>query len=259
MGWLSEFFTGKKEEVKPQLIETPEQKRMLSYLYNMPESYGQIEPLLQQYINQPQSQLVGLGAGEIEKTLTGDYDPYTSPYYQSLRRGLDIEKERGMTSLRQTAQQSGMYESLGRLINEARLTGQDVGAAGDILAGLQYQERQNRLEVLPEAMQYGQYQENAPIRKLSAIGSYANIPSQQAGQALQSYTPSYYYPTYSQQPSYLSQALKYGKDIADIYATFATGGLSKVAQGVGSAVSNATSGRDRLNFASIGSPWGTNY
>lgn len=266
------LFKATKREIQPKLIETPEQKKLSGLISgyagrygeglpapgapypgrlsaDIPETYGQIDPLLRQYTGAGPTKLSGLAGAELEKTLTGEYDPYTSPYYQSLRRGLDIEKEQGITGIRQAAQKAGMFGSLGRLIEEARLTGRDVGAAGDILAGLSETERGRRLSAVPYAQEAGRYEEAAPVRKLSAIAGYGGIPAgyEQAGlereygefqrqkegeryplslaqQYLTSYQPTYMYPQYATEPSGLSQALAYGQDVADIIGAARGGG-----------------------------------
>jgi len=263
------FFSSKKKELEPKLIETPEQtsaKGLLSsywqkygQTYNptdimspyqpygrelsagMPSSYAQIDPIISDYLTAPGSDLMKLASGEISKTLTGEYDPYTSEYYKSMKKGVLSDVEEAQQSLKQKAQAGGMYESLGRLLEEADVTGTGQDRLNDILAELQWKERQNRLGVLPQAMGLGEYQEALPQRQLSTIANYGGIssayqqadldrlyneflrqkteqkyPTEVAQQFLSSYQPTMAYPQYSRSPSTFSQILGGAGDIASI-------------------------------------------
>jgi hypothetical protein len=198
----------------------------------MPELYGQISPIISDYLASPDNELLGLAKGEISKTLTGEYDPYTSEYYKSLKSGVLKDVGEAQQSLRQKAQAAGMTGSLGSLLEEAGAAGTGQDRLNDILAELQWKERQNRLEILPQAMGLGEYQEQLPQRQLSTIAGYAGIPAtwqqsdldrqyqewlrqkeQQkypmdvASNFLQTYRPEFYYPQYSTQGSGFSSAL----------------------------------------------------
>ena len=263
------FFSSKKKELEPKLIETPEQssaKGLLSSYwqkyganYNptdvtspyqpysrelsagMPTSYAQIDPLISSYLNQGQNQLLGAGSAEILKTLQGGYDPYTSEYYKSFKRGVGQDVAEAQAALRQKAQAGGMYESLGRLLSEADVEGQGQDRLNAQLAAMQQQERQNMLNVLPYAQSYGQYEAETPTRQLSTIANYGGIksgyeqadldrlyqewlrqkteqkyPMEVAQQFLSSYQPTMAYPQYSRSPSTFSQILGGAGDIASI-------------------------------------------
>lgn len=270
--FLSKLFQTQKEEIKPQLVETPEQKKMGKMLTEyagrygeglpspyepyggrlsamMPGAYGQIDPLLQQYTGQAPSEMRGLGEEEIRKTLTGEYDPMTSPYYKSMRKGILGETEEAQHRLRQIAQKGGMFKSMGRMLEEADVEGQGLGRLEDVAAGLTERERERRFQAGPMAAQMGAYGEEKPVRSLSAIASFGGIPAEfeQAGlgreyneylrqkegeqiplglaeRYMYNYQPTMMYPKYSESPSYLSQGLGYAKDIASIYSSVTGGG-----------------------------------
>ena len=274
--FLSKLFQTQKTEIKPQLVETPEQKKMGSMLTDyasrygenlpspyepyggrlssaIPSQYGDISSLLSGYMGTPSSEMMGLGGEEIRKTLTGEYDPMTSDYYKSMRKGILGEVEKAQHTLKQKAQQAGMFKSMGRMLEEADVEGQGLSRLQDVAAGLTESERERRFAAAPIAAGFGQYAEEKPLRSLSAISQYAGIPAgfeqadldrqyqeylrQKQGEQvplslaqsyLSSYQPTMMYPQYETTPSYLSQGLAYGKDIADIYSSFATGGLSNL-------------------------------
>lgn len=267
------FFTEEKEELTPKLLETPEQtsaKKLLSSYWEKygldqfgdttisapgeaypgqlsaatPSSYGQIDPILSSYLSQGTNPLMNASQEQIMKTLQGGYDPYTSEYYKSFKEGVNKDTAEAQASLRQKAQAGGMYESLGRILSEADVEGTGQDRLNTQLATMQQQERTNMLNVLPQAMGLGEYQEAAPTRKLSAISTYGGVPSayeqstldrlyeeykrQKAGEKeplslaqsfLSGYNPSYAYSAYQTEPSTLSTALGYGKDIASIVSS----------------------------------------
>ncbi len=135
--------------------------------------------LLTQLLGQPVGAETGLGGAVSEqllKTLKGEYDPYTSPYYGSLRRGIEKEGEVGRAQIRRSAQKAGMLQATPRLMKEARLEDLMLGAKGDVLARLFETERGRGLEAVRPAMEMMELGETQPLRRISAAYGYGGLP-----------------------------------------------------------------------------------
>jgi len=112
---------------------------------------------------------------EIKKTMSGYYDPSSSPYYQAVKaesaRNL-ADVNRGIAS---DAAGGGRYWTGARL-EQQREAGTDVAnRLNTMLGGMAEQERMNRLTTLPYAMQAGQYAEEEPLRKTQALQQYGGL------------------------------------------------------------------------------------
>src|SRR3990167_7953164 len=121
----------------------------------------------------------GYAADEIKKTLSGDYDPSTSPYYQAVK----AEAERNLTKTQENI--ADKAAGGGRFFSGARLKAQ-ADAAADVNIGLNKQlgalaenERQNRLSVLPQALDLDEQQTNAPAKQAQALQVLGALPREQ--------------------------------------------------------------------------------
>lgn len=88
----------------------------------------------------------GLGKEELSKTLTEKYDPYTSPYYQSMRTGALREEEEAVNRLRQGAVGRGTLYSTPTGEAEASLRAHTSNVLSQILGGLSEAERGRRFQ-----------------------------------------------------------------------------------------------------------------
>jgi len=199
---MADLFKQKKTELPaPREISTPEQKAARGVLsgYSQygaqaraPEAYpGQLtaplEPyeqkvpgILESYMGRTTPEMWRMGGEEVRKTMLGEYDPATSPYYGALKRGVLKESEEAGTRLRQGAQIGGMLRSRGRMGQERELQEETHGKLSDIMAGLSETERARRLETVPLALGMGQYEEAAPLRTMEAIQQFTQRPIKQA-------------------------------------------------------------------------------
>jgi len=124
---------------------------------------------LKQYVDQGESQGMKLANEEVKKTMTGQYDPTTSGYYQAVK----AESAKNLGEVQDNI--SDMASGGGRFWGGARLKEQG-GAATDagmamnkLLYGMQETERGRILNTAPLAAQLGQYAENMPLAKASAL------------------------------------------------------------------------------------------
>lgn len=241
---MAKFFEGETEELPgPKKLESEEEKQARSWLLDLMKRTA---PLLQvpgmMGYEQAGQDILGsmlgadlpegyqLGMSELQKTMGGEYDPFTSPYYQGLREASRREEEEGVSRLRRGSQLGGMFYSEPSQRTEAEYRGRMGTGRTSILGGMLETERGRRYGAIPQAMQYGQYAEMQPYRQLGAIQQYGALPRQIAGQQagaayqqqmfpytnqaqlaqmLLAYKPDYYQPQFMQQPSpwdYLMQS-----------------------------------------------------
>ena len=147
-----------------------------------------IEKLAQSLLTGYMEEEPGLGlggklgaAGEeaMLKTLTGGFDPYTSPEYEALRRSIEKEGEVARGGIQRRARKTGMGFSTPELMKEARLEDLMLGAKGDVLAQLMSQERGRQATAIPQALAaalgLGQFGEQQQLGKLAAGFGYGGL------------------------------------------------------------------------------------
>lgn len=124
---------------------------------------------LQKYVDQGESQGMKLANEEVRKTMTDQYDPTKSGYYQAVK----AEAAKNLSEVQNNI--SDMSAGGGRFWSGARLGEQGEAATqagmdmNKLLYGMQETERGRRLSTAPLAAQLGQYQENVPLAKASAL------------------------------------------------------------------------------------------
>lgn len=131
---------------------------------------------LKKYTQGGPSEMTGLGQAEIKKTLTGEYDPTTSPYYMAVK----AESARNLAETQQNvadkAAGGGRYWGGARL-EQQREAGTDVAnALNTMLGGMSERERQNRLGAATTAAQMGEAEQNIPLQKAMAGQQLGALP-----------------------------------------------------------------------------------
>lgn len=205
-------------EITPKMIEWPGEGELREKVLNYVRKYGDIDKASQSLTPAEQEALKYLGyytegqagptyaAGEQEilKTLAGEYDPTTSPYYEPTLKAIEQRRDTARDRLRRGYNLGGNLSSLARARAESESDISYEGQISDMLMGLQERERERRLGVLPQAAAYGQYTEESPLRRAEALLSVGNIPRQletgainMGQQTLTGYRPTYYWPMYS--------------------------------------------------------------
>lgn len=178
---------------------------------------------------------------EMLKTLRGEYNPETSAYYRPVIQGIEARRDAARDRLRRSSQLGGNLTSLSRVTAEANSDTEYEAQIAQMMLGLQQDERNRMLGVIPQALQYGQYVEEGPLRKAEANRTIGSIPRDLETGAintgsgiLTNYKPSYYFePT----DDYMNQVTKKSK--------FNWGGLAGAGLGLlatGGNPSGATAG-----------------
>jgi hypothetical protein len=197
-----DFYKSKKTELPaPQQLDTPEAKTARSLLsqlmsgandFTLGESYGgqinapfegyeELVPgLLEDFIGRSTPKSWENASAEINRTLTGDYDPTTSEYYKGTKDKMLRELEEATTRLNQSWNVGGNLRNSRRVDKGVRgLESDYLGNMSELLFGLQERERDKRLSVLPFAETFGRLQEESPIRSLEAINQYSQRDEKQ--------------------------------------------------------------------------------
>ena len=180
----------KKKKIEPELLEPSQQTQAREYLGNlMNKEYqpytgqvfgqypdqGKLQDLLGSYVNRNQQPLYGLAQGELTKTLQGDYNPITSPYYKAYRTEAVKNEQQAVNSLRRQAEKSGMLQSTPLIRGEADIRSNTANTLNTLLGGMFERERTNQLNSVPEAMTVGQLLEGAPLKSAQAITTISPI------------------------------------------------------------------------------------
>lgn len=142
----------------------------------MSEFERMAEEPLRKYAAAPIPSIWQEGREEISKTLKGDYDPASSPYYQAVKA--EAAKNLGETQkeIASRAAGGGRYYTGARL-GEQATAATDVGIAlNKMLGGIAEKERERRFQAAPVAQEFAQYEEREPIRKTAALREYGALP-----------------------------------------------------------------------------------
>jgi len=130
---------------------------------------------LDKYVNQPKSEMTGLAQEEIKKTLTGGYDPTTSPYYQAVKAESARDLEDTLGGISSDAAGGGRYWTGARLDTQGSARTDAGIALNKLLGELTLQERQNKLTAAQQAQSLGTEETNLPLQKATALQSLGSL------------------------------------------------------------------------------------
>lgn len=156
VGQVAPQYTG--EMVAPA---TEEEKRSLDFLKG--------------YVDQPTSANMGLASEEIKRTMTGQYDPTSSPYYQAAKAEATHNLGLAQEDIASQAAGGGRYWSGARLKEQGTASNEAALAMNKLLYGMAETERGRRASMVPIAAQIGQYQEQQPLQKATALQSLGSL------------------------------------------------------------------------------------
>jgi hypothetical protein len=112
---------------------------------------------------------------EIRKTLTGGYDPSTSPYYQSVK----AEAARNLADTNQNiasnAAGGGRYWSGARLGEQGKAATDTALGLNRVLGELSENERGRMMSVLPQAERMGAAEEGKDLQTADALQRYGGL------------------------------------------------------------------------------------
>jgi len=132
--------------------------------------------LLQSVISAPTPDIYYKGLSELEKTLSGGYDPRTSPYYEGIKQEAAIMKEAGVSGLRRGSQAGGMFNSDTSKRAEGAYTSNMDAQVLSQLGQLFENERQRMTGATGMALNYAKYPQESALQKIMAGMTYGSLP-----------------------------------------------------------------------------------
>lgn len=131
-----------------------------------------------QYADQGQNKNVSLASQEVQKTLSGNYDPTSSPYYQAVKAEAARNLEEAQSDIADRAAGTTGYWRGSRVKAQADTARDYALGLNKLLYGMAEDERVRRLQTVPVAQQLGAYEEAAPLRKATALQELGSLDRQ---------------------------------------------------------------------------------
>lgn len=194
----------KKE--KPELLMTPEQRAAYSKLLpsltakgkefvdvsgkpyggQMTAPMSEYETMglkgLGEYLSEPlptESNLFGMTTEELENTLSGKtYDPATGPYYEAYRTNVMRELKQAKDRIAARSSGRDQFFGGGRMDQEREVEEGAMGSMAQTLGSLYENERMNRLNAVPMALNQMGWAENVPQSRIAASQALGALPRQ---------------------------------------------------------------------------------
>jgi hypothetical protein len=138
---------------------------------------------LQKYLDQQgqpgATSVTDNAANEINTTLTGGYDPSTSPFFKATRDAAMVEKQSAQNRLNQGLGARGKYFSSEALNEGQQLETNTSNFLNQTLSGMAEKERQNRLTAAGMAPAISAAQNKAAMAPIAAATTFGAIPQEQ--------------------------------------------------------------------------------
>lgn len=116
------------------------------------------------------------GNKQIQDTLNGNYDPSTSAYYQAVKAKSAQNLADTQRNIASNSAGAGRYFTGSRIKQQARAAN-DSALNLDVILGQQAEnERQRQISVLPQALAYGQAEQQLPLAQANALQTYGALP-----------------------------------------------------------------------------------
>lgn len=130
---------------------------------------------LKKYTDAGVSDLRKSATGQIQKTLDGEYDPTTSPYYQAVKAEATRNLADTQANIASNAAGAGRYWTGARLGQQSKSAENTANELNQIVYGLQDKERQRQMDVVSEALAAAQQEEQIPLQKATALQTLGSL------------------------------------------------------------------------------------
>ena len=157
-------------------IGKPAEKYTGEIVAPMSEQEKQSFDCLRKYGEQGTPEGRQLAMGELRKTMTGEYDPSTSPYYQAVKATAQKNLEDTLGDIASSAAGAGGYRSGARLALQGKARTDVTQALNELLGRMAETERARRFQAIPLAQQMGAYEEALPLQKATAFQRLGALP-----------------------------------------------------------------------------------
>ncbi|HPV97938.1 MAG TPA: hypothetical protein PLZ78_08940 [Spirochaetota bacterium] len=130
---------------------------------------------LESYMNRGTSPLLDLASGEYSKTLSGQYDPFESPYYQATKQGALRNEQEAINRFKRAQNIRGMFNSAGTDQGTANIVTNTTNQLNTLAGKLAEAERARRLGAAGPAASLADLISKQPLDTASAISSISPI------------------------------------------------------------------------------------
>lgn len=131
---------------------------------------------LNDYANRKTPETTQAARGEVLKTLSGNYDPSTSPYYQAVKAEAARNLQQQNEIIGSNAAGGGRYYSGGRM-REQREAGVDMGnRMNTVLGELAENERNRMTQAVNQAQSLGNDEDQEKLNTTAALQQYGSLP-----------------------------------------------------------------------------------
>jgi len=120
---------------------------------------------------------------EMLRTFMGGYNPYASPYYQTMRQQLEQAGKEAMSSLLSNLARQGLIgetTNVRAALPISELQGKITGGIAQLIAQVAERERERQLRTLPYAMQLTEMLQRFPLQRAELLARYGRIPRETA-------------------------------------------------------------------------------
>jgi uncharacterized protein YidB (DUF937 family) len=167
-GKLTQWLTGK--------IGQPAEQYGKEIVAPMGEEEKRSFDFLRKFTDMPTPESLTLGGEELKRTLTGGYDPSTSPYYQAVKAQAQKNLEDTLGDIASSAAGAGGYRTGARMALQRTARTDVTQGLNTMLGQLSEAERVRRLQAVPYAMQLGEYQQKLPLQQAMALQALGALP-----------------------------------------------------------------------------------
>lgn len=116
------------------------------------------------------------GKQQIEKTLTNQFDPTTSPYYQAVKAEAAANLKDTQRNIADVSAGGGRFYSGARVARQSEAATDVNRDLNTILAALADKERDRALSVIPQALQFGETERKIPLEQAAAFQTLGQLP-----------------------------------------------------------------------------------
>lgn len=131
---------------------------------------------LDQYANRGTPSTFSNAKDVINNTLTGGYDPATSPYYQAMKAEAAVNNQDTQNQIKSDAAGGGRFWAGARLQEQGRAATASNNALNTISAQLAESERNRQMQAVPLAQQLAETEANQPLDTAAALQTYGALP-----------------------------------------------------------------------------------
>lgn len=197
-GAIYDYMKKKPEDIQLQPDKTPEQLAAMKGLgdvvgkylpqYDPGKDYGgqftapmtrpevKSTQLLNQYLDSsPTGQNYDLASQQLKSTLTGGYNPSTSPYYDSMKQASQVALQDQLDAARRDAGARGSYFTEGAQRDEQRLRSDSTSQLNQVLGQLYENERQRQFQGIGLGKELDAYNNLARTGQIQAGQQYGSL------------------------------------------------------------------------------------